>query len=270
MKRKNIVPFLFLIPILLLSFSVLKEAPQESKTSKIEMVLINGGSFQMGQADGEFDEKPIFKVTLNDFQIGKYEVTVAQYRAFCEATGHSMPKKPKFGRQEDHPIVNTTWHDAMAFIDWYNEQTGENYRLPTEAEFEYVIRDGGKPGVYPWGEGRPKNENIADESYHKEIPSRSYWKGYDDGYVYLSPVGAFPPNALGVHDINGNVWEWVSDWHTEFTSEAKTNPKGPSEGKNKVGKGASFDADPWHARTASRSFVEPEFTGPGFRLAKDQ
>lgn len=270
MKSKNIIPFLLIVSVLLLGFSIFNKEQLESKAPKIDMVLVKGGSFQMGQADGEFDEKPVFKVTLNDFYLGKYEVTVAQYRAFCEATGRSMPKKPKFGRQEDHPIVNTSWYDAVAFIEWYSRQTEENYRLPTEAEFDYVIREGGKPGIYPWGEGMPKNENIADESFHKEFSSRSYWKGYDDGYKYLSPIGAFPPNSLGVHDINGNVWEWVSDWHTEFTAEAKTNPTGPDKGKNKVGKGASFDADPWHSRTASRSFVEPDFTGPGFRLAKDR
>ena len=112
------------------------------------------------------------------------------------------------------------------------------------------------------------NENVADES-HKAVSSRRVWEGYDDGYMYTSPVGTFPANLLGVHDINGNIWEWVSDWHDEFGADPVTDPKGPSGGTNKVGKGASFNADPWHSRTASRDFVSPDFKKPGFRLAKD-
>ena len=244
-------------------------ATSTKNTTIPEIVFVKGGSFEMGQADGEFDEKPVHKVTLSDFYVGKFEISVGQYREFCTETGREMPKEPGWGWVEDHPIVNTSWNDSQAYINWLNKKTGESFRLPTEAEFDYVIREGGKPGDYPWGDGMPKNENIADESYSIEYPSRRFWKGYDDGYVHASPIGSFPANALGVHDINGNVWEWVSDWHTEFSGDPVKDPKGPETGKHKVGKGASFDADPWHSRTASRAFVEPTFTAPGFRIAKD-
>lgn len=235
---------------------------------KPQMVNIKGGTFLMGQADGEFDEKPVHEVTLSDFQMGKYEITVAEYRTFCEATNRNMPKEPEWGWIDNHPIINTNWYDTQAYIKWLNQKTGESYRLPTEAEFEYVIREGGKPGTFPWGNGKPKNENIADQSLKKINPSRTIWDGYDDGFPKVSPVGTFSPNQLGVHDINGNIWEWCDDWHASYSSNSVTNPKGPKTGTNKIGRGASFDSDPWHSRTASRAFVEPEFERPGFRLAK--
>ena len=127
----------------------------------------------MGQVDGEFDEKPVQEVTLSDFQMGKYEVTVAEYRIFCEATNRNMPKEPEWGWTDKHPIINTNWYDAMAYIEWLNQKIGESYRLPTEAEFEYVIREGGKPGTFPLGNEKPKNENVADQSLKKINPSRT-------------------------------------------------------------------------------------------------
>ncbi|NNE27892.1 MAG: formylglycine-generating enzyme family protein [Saprospiraceae bacterium] len=232
------------------------------------MAFIQGGQFMMGQTDGEFDESPVHKVWLSDFYLAKYEVTVKEYRAYCAATNSTMPQQPEWGFQEDHPIINISWNDAQEYIKWLNKISGAAYRLPTEAEFEYVIKSGKQNSVYPWGSGLPVNENIADES-RRDIPGRrEIWNGYNDGFPYTSPVGSYSPNSFGVYDINGNAWEWVQDWYGKYTSEDKSNPAGPKEGKFKVGRGASFNADPWHSRSASRAFVEPEFKGPGFRLAK--
>lgn len=222
----------------------------------------------MGQNDGEGDERPVHQVTLKEFYISKYELTVAEFRSFCDATGRAMPKEPEFGWQDDHPILNTSWYDAVAYIEWLNEQTGENYRLPTEAEFEYVLRNGGETGVYPWPEYGPINENIADNSLKDSGWGRSTWPGYNDGFVNSSSVGSFPANKLGVYDINGNAWEWCSDWYTDYSPESLENPQGPETGTHKVGRGASFNSDPWHCRSAGRSWVKPDFKGPGFRLAK--
>lgn len=241
-----------------------------SEQQNSELVLIKGGTFSMGQIDAEADERPVHQVTIDDFYMGKYEVTVAEYRKFCEATGHSMPKEPAFGWKENHPVLNTSWNDAMAYIDWLNKSLDDDFRLPTEAEFEYVIRGGAKPGAYPWGKGNPKNENIADEAFKGSKNARTTWTDYVDGYRFTSPVGAMGTNALGVCDINGNVWEWCSDWYGDYSEEAVKNPQGPAEGKWKVGRGASFNADPWHCRSAGRNWVEPTFTGPGFRLAKSK
>lgn len=255
--------------VIFIGFLSMLQNPKRA-LKKPEMVKIEGGVFMMGQNNGEGDEKPEHEVELSDFFIGKFEITVAEYKVFCAATNRTMPKTPEWGWIDDHPIINTTWHDANAYIEWLNKQTQENYRLPTEAEFEYVIRNGGEKGVYPWGTGLPSNENIADEALKSQTSRTSVWNGYDDGYAYTAPVGSFDANKLGVHDINGNIWEWCSDWYQPYTNTKETNPKGAVTGKNKVGRGGSFDSDPWHSRTASRAFVEPSFTRPGFRLAKDK
>jgi len=238
--------------------------------SNPEMIQIPGGTFLMGQNDGEGDEKPEHEVIISDFLIGKYEVMVAEYKKFCLATNREMPADPEWGWIDNHPIINTSWNDAMAYIDWINEETKESYRLPTEAEFEYVIRNGGKPGIYPWGSGKPPEENLADEAFSKRTSNSRIWENYDDGFAYTAPVGSFKPNNLGVYDINGNIWEWCSDWYEGYSEKKSIDPKGPNMGRNKVGRGASYDADPWHSRSASRAFVEPSFKRPGFRLAKDK
>lgn len=260
---------LFFMAFVLFGSWTLNNKSTSLVTKTPQMVLVKGGEFLMGQADGEFDEKPVHRVKLKDFYIGKYEVTVAEYRLFVRETEGSMPAEPKWGWLNDHPIMNLSWIEATEYISWINQQTGENYRLPTEAEFEYVIRNGGKPGVFPWGDGKPKNENIRDISFSEKTGEARSWDGYDDGFAFTSPVGSFAPNDLGVHDINGNIWEWCSDWHDNYPKDFQENPTGPKSGKNKIGRGASFDSDPWHSRTASRAFVEPDFKRPGFRLAKD-
>ena len=230
------------------------------------MQFIKGGVFMMGQSDGEGDERPVHQVTLSDFYISKFELTVGEYRTFCEETNREMPKEPKWGWVDQHPIVNTTWYDAQDYINWYNEKTGLNFRLPTEAEFEYVLRNGGKPGVYSHEKGRIY-ENVADETFKVATGRSNIWSGYDDGYAQVAPVGSFPPNELGLYDINGNMWEWVSDWYGAYDDQEVTNPQGPEKGTHKVGRGASFGADPWHCRSAGRNWVKPGFTGPTFRLA---
>ncbi len=233
-----------------------------------ELVVISGGTFIMGTEDGEGDEKPVRRVTLSDFYIGKYEVTVAEYRLFTELTGQKMPKEPSWGWIDDHPIINLNWHQAKAYIEWLNDVLDENFRLPTEAEFEFVIREGKSGTKYSWTSYNTINENIADESFKNET-LRSIWDNYDDGYVFTSPVGSFASNDFGVYDINGNAWEWVSDWYDHYPDKDELDPKGPIDGTHKVGRGASYASDPWHTRIAGRSWVLPEFEGPGFRLAKN-
>ncbi len=223
----------------------------------------------MGQQDGEGDERPIHQVTLDDFYLSAYEVTVEEYRRFCNATAREMPKEPDWGWQDDYPIINTSWFDAMAYIDWINEQNETHFRLPTEAEFEYVIRNGGQDQPDIRINKENINENIGDLSLQRATGTSRILDGYDDGFPFLSPVGSFPANDLGIYDINGNAWEWCNDWYGDYPKEAVTNPKGPDKGMHKVGRGASYNADPWHCRAAGRNWVEPSFNGPGFRLARD-
>ncbi len=259
---KLFTSILLLIPILIFH-------PIEKDSEKQQMQLIKGGTFMMGESDGEGDERPVHEVTLSDFYIARYEVTVKEYRLFCNQTDREMPAPPKWGWIDKHPIINTTWYDANDYIKWYSEKSGKTYRLPTEAEFEYLIRNGGKPGKYPWKNESLIEENIGDKSFAKASGRSNVWNGYDDGFKYTSPVGSFAPNELGIYDINGNMWEWVSDWYGDYPDQAVTNPQGPESGTHKVGRGASYNADPWHVRTAGRNWVEPGFKGPTFRLAMD-
>lgn len=271
MQEQDIIRYiwrLFLSGIFLFGFASISDLNAQVTTEPI-MVKIKGGTFVMGQNDGEGDERPEHLVEVDDFYIAKFEIKVSEYRKFCLATDRTMPKQPEWGWNDNHPIINTSWNDAHDYVAWLNKRTDEDYRLPTEAEFEYVIRNGGEKGVYPWGNKLPINENLADESYRAKTSKSGIWQNYNDGYAFTSPVGSFEPNKLGVCDINGNIWEWCSDWYAEYSDQKKINPIGATAGKNKVGRGASYDADPWHSRSASRAYVEPNFKRPGFRLAKD-
>ena len=182
-----------------------------------EMVSIPGGSFRMGDLDrsGFSNELPAHTVILRPFKLGKYEVTFAQWDA-CVAGGgcpresddrsdnnYHLANDEGWGRG-NRPVINVSWDDAQLYIDWLNSRTGGGYRLPSEAEWEYAAR-AGSTTKYPWG-------NDIDGS------EANCGHGCDNNtYVFTAPVGSFPANAWGLHDMLGNVWEWVQDcWHTSY------------------------------------------------------
>ncbi len=126
------------------------ERPAVPAQAKLpDMVVIEGGTFSMGSTDGEYYEKPLHQVTLNSFSIGKYEVTFDEYDAFCNATGHTKPSDMFWGRG-NHPVIEVSWKDAAAYCNWLSNKTGKNYRLPTEAEWEYAARGGNKSKGYTY------------------------------------------------------------------------------------------------------------------------
>jgi formylglycine-generating enzyme required for sulfatase activity len=250
-----------------------------------EMVYIPEGEFMMGTDKDEIDqiwqkfgweeiwkqgakdESPKHRVYVDGFWMYKYEVTVAQYRKFCNGTGCQMPSEPSWGWQDNHPIVDVTYDDAVAYCKWAGVQ------LPTEAEWEYAARGGntglnGKPRyIFVWGDEFPKGKggygNFADESLKKVSPAWTIFEGYDDGYVYTAPVGSFKPNEFGLYDMAGNVWEWCEDWYDEnyYQNSPTRNPKGPADGTMRVLRGGSWCNCPNYARAATRDRYDP-----GFRL----
>jgi formylglycine-generating enzyme required for sulfatase activity len=168
-----------------------------------EMVWIPAGSFRMGdlQGGGSSDEKPIHRVSVSRFAIGKYEVTFAEYDKFAQATGRKKPYDEGWGRG-NRPVINVSWYDATAYAEWLSKQTGQQYRLPTEAEWEYAAR-AGTTTKYWWGNtASHEYANYGAESWGPLAKGKDRWE-------YTAPVGSFAANPFGIYDTVGNVWEWT-------------------------------------------------------------
>jgi formylglycine-generating enzyme required for sulfatase activity len=227
----------------------------------LEYVWIPPGEFTMGATPGDGDvkgfEKPAHRVRISrGYWLGKTPVTVGAYRRFARATGHAMPETPRCNpgwEAEDHPIVKVSWNDAQAYCKWAGG------RLPTEAEWEYAARGGREGSVYPWG-----NEISADRANYDS-------KG-------TTPVLRYPAqNEWGLHDISGNVLEWVADWFDEnwystLSREAVVaDPKGPKQGYGRVMRGGSWGTNSWCLRATRRNWLEPELENVdvGFRCARE-
>ena len=203
------------------------QLPADVQAKVPETILVQGGTFKMGSNDGDVDEKPIHTVTVGSFYMSKYEVTVAQYREFCKATGRAMPATPKWGWHDNHPIVNVNWKDATAYCRWLSELTKQTYRLPTEAEWEYAARGGNKSKGYTYAGGNTLSE-LA-------------WHG-DNSLEQTHPVGTKKPNELGLYDMSGNVFEWCADIYSDryYAESPDKNPKGPEGGDERILRGGSW------------------------------
>ena len=277
------------------------------------MIKLDGGSFLMGSefpmpfpADGE---GPVRRVTLDAFQISKYAVTNEQFREFIDRTNYrtdaelfgwsfafanhiptsmrgvapagtpwwvrvdgadwAHPEGPgsSITNRLNYPVVHVSWNDAIEFCKW------AGYRLPSEAEWEYAARAGLEQQIYPWG-----NELLPGGIHMCNI-----WQGNfpqcdlgEDGFTNVAPVDSFPPNAYGLHNMVGNVWEWCADyfdpaWHVDAT---RLNPVGPPNGTTRVMKGGSYlchESYCWRYRTAARTGTPPDSstTHIGFRVVGD-
>ena len=221
-------------------------------TNLIEMVGVEGGTFWMGcteeqEKDCHTDEKPMHQVTLSSFYIGKYPVTQGQWKMV-------MGNNPAyFDKGDNYPVENVRWEDAQEFIRQLNMQTGKNYRLPTEAEWEYACRGGKLSAHYKFS----GSNNASDVAWHKENCNES-----------THPVGTKLPNELGIYDMSGNVWEWCSDWSAPYPAEAQTNPAGPSSGDYRVLRGGSWRVPISDCRITFRYDIKPDdhFYSLGFRV----
>ena len=233
--------------------------------------LIPGGIYLMGspleEAGRYWHEGPQHKVQLSPFYITAKEVTNAQYGQFLTATGHSPPLYwlDKNLDAPDLPVVGVTWHDAVAFAKWLSKITGEEYRLPTEAEWEIAARGGLQGQPFPWGDRLPDKGQGFQANYNPNP--------YDkDGFSYTAPVGSFPANDYGLFDMAGNVAEWCGDWYDPayYTRSQFENPTGPSSGTYRVIRGGSWYARARELRCAARQFFRPSRADGfiGFRLVR--
>jgi sulfatase modifying factor 1 len=265
-----------------------------------DMVLVKGGVFLMGSPTTEEDRQKSehqHEVELSDFYIGKHTVTLEEFATFiaetayqtdadkagtsrifttkwedvkgvnwrCDTKGNVRPAS-----EYRHPVLHVSWNDAKAYCDWLSKISGFNYRLLTEAEWEYAARGGGQATLF--GNGK----NIADPKEINFAGSEAYKKSYSVAGIYRGgtiPVGSLHcPNALGLHDMSGNVWEWCWDWYADdyYLKSPRKNPQGPDRGSDRVMRGGSWGNYPQACRVANRSYSAPSsrYDSVGFRLAR--
>lgn len=258
------------------------EYSSELRNDSYEMVFVQGGSFQMGSNNGNSNEKPIHTVTVSDFYIGKYEVSVAQFSKFIELASYKTDSEKngysyiydgswekKNGvtwmcgvkgnrysqiKECNYPVIHISWNDAVAYCEWLSEETKNNYRLPTEAEWEYAARGGPSSQGYAYS----GSNSISDVAwYNSNSGSKTH------------VVGDKQPNKLGLYAMSGNVYEWCWDWYGSYSSNIQTNPTGLSSGSYRVLRGGGWNVNVSHCRVGYRYKNYPSYTGisDGFRIA---
>ena len=205
----------------------------------MEFVFVEGGCYQMGDnfGDGSVDEKPVHEVCLDDFYIGKYEVTWGEYE---KVTG---PHLPHMKKGDNYPVMAVSWFEAQDFIRLLNDKTSEKFRLPTEAEWEYAARSGGK------------NEKFAGSASPDSV---AWYGGNSDWNPHR--VGEKLPNGLGIYDMSGNLKEWCQDWYNMnyYQISPKNNPKGPSTGLRRIARGGHYKRIEEQVRTSYRDGDLPD------------
>ena len=231
----------------------------------MEFVYVKGGCFQMGDiygdgtdwyGTGESKEIPVHEVCVDDFYIGKYEVTLGQWKKIMD-NDPSKPSREKECRSGDdrEPVDCLRWNDIQEFIRRLSKESGgSKYRLPTEAEWEYAARSGGKNERYSGG---------------NDVDSVA-WYNANSGEV-LHPVGTKAPNGLGIYDMSGNVWETTNDWYdgNYYASSPRNNPTGPTSGTHRVIRGGCVTGSHSNQRTSRRGQLEPDsLSSDGFRLMR--
>lgn len=287
----------------------------------MKMVLVPAGEFWMGSQESaedlvaafpayhrppDFfkDEFPRHRVRITKpFQLGKYEVTVAQFRRFADETGYKTEaekdglggwgydaatgkcrgrdvkfnwRNPGFKQADDQPVLDVTWNDATAFCKWLSRKEGKTYRLPTEAEWEYACRagtttrysNGNKPGKVG------QVANVGDDRGRTTFPHVQELDLPKDGkYKFTVPVGQFPPNRFGLCDMHGNVWEWCSDWYGAdyYAHSPVDDPSGPDTGTKRVRRGGGWHSFPLWVRVSFRNWNSPKSrcVNLGFRVAAE-
>jgi serine/threonine-protein kinase len=249
---------------------------------KMELVLVPAGEFMMGGNDGGRSEKPVHKVRIGQpFYLGKYEVTVAQFRTFAAAAPYRTEaervgaastwldrksdvatkmdganwKTPGFPQEDNHPACAITWDDAQAFCTWAATLTRRTARLPSEAQWEYACRA-----------GTVSSYNTGYQ--HSDLNTSGWWNGNSD--MHTAAVGRKKPNAWGLYDMHGNVWEWCEDYFNERYYEAapRDDPQGPPNGRDRVQRGGGFNNQQGPCRSASRGFqaANSPIANLGFRV----
>jgi formylglycine-generating enzyme required for sulfatase activity len=276
---------------------------------RMEFALIPAGTFSMGTSlsaselvqrypgskEEYYNDEFLHEVVLSKpFYMGMFEVTRGQFQEFVDKENYKTEaerdgtggygfdqatiqiQNPKFNwrntgfqQKDDHPVVNITWSDANAFCEWLSRVEGRQYRLPTEAEWEYACR-AGTTSEFAYGDDPDQlgeYGNVADMTLKKKSPKFATIRT-SDGSQFTSRVGSYLPNPFGIFDMHGNVWEWCGDWHSEYPQGPITDPNGPLKGSLRVLRGGSWTNDASGCRSADRNACPPSFRhfNAGFRV----
>ncbi|MDR3218079.1 MAG: formylglycine-generating enzyme family protein [Dysgonamonadaceae bacterium] len=253
MRKISIFLVLLFVGSIACSQDYRQEADKHSAATNqygIKMVFVQGGTFMMGCTseqgnDCDIDAKPAHQVTLSDFYIGQYEVTQKQWKDIM-----GINANPSYFKGDSLPVENISWDELQEFIRKLNVRTNKNFRLPTEAEWEYACRGGVESDPYKYS-----GSNMAGKV--------AWYRENSGGQPH--PVGLKSPNKLGLYDMCGNVWEWCSDWKGAYSSDSQTNPTGPPSGPRRIVRGGSWNSDAWHMRALYRDSSIPG-GHLGFRL----
>lgn len=284
-----------------------RESPRE-----LQQTFPQYGKDRYGQDRLELaDERPQHQVHISkSFYLGQHEITVGQFRRFVESgytpesiadgTGgygydphrEVLPDRgeafagrdpryswlnPGWKQNDDHPVVNVTWNDATALCKWLSEQEGKKYRLPTEAEWEYCCK-AGTTTYFSNGNDVEALVKVANSFDADSVKNWPQWPEYalkaKDGFAFTSPVGSFAPNAFGLYDMHGNVWEWTSDYYDAeyYKNSPRNDPQGPAEGDVRVRRGGSWHTWPLYIRSAYRNVnsAQSRYTLQGMRLVREE
>jgi formylglycine-generating enzyme required for sulfatase activity len=296
---------------------VVRSWPVMTNSIGMKLVLIPRGKFRMGSPEGEkgreANEGPQHEVEITrPFYLGQYTVTRGQFRRFVQDTGYKTEaeidgtggngyeaatrrfarkpaytwRDPGFAQTDEHPVVNVSWNDAVAFCRWLSCKEGRDYRLPTEAEWEYSCRAGAATRFYHGDDeaGLRHLANVADKSFaakfdqdyvNKDFPKATQdWLArvpWDDGFPFTAPVGQFRPNLFGLYDMHGNVWQWCTDWYDKdyYGRSPRQDPQGPESGSARVFRGGCWLNPDLYCRAACRLINKPPHfcsIGIGFRV----
>jgi formylglycine-generating enzyme required for sulfatase activity len=240
----------------------------------MKFVLVRAGEFTMGsprsERGRELDEVEHSVRITRDFYIGQTEVTRGQFAMFVSDSGYVTEaekggdfrtwRNPGITQGDNHPVVCVTWNDARAYCAWLSRKDKRKYRLPTEAEWEYACRAGTNTA---FAAGPTIGTNLANYNGTTAYPGGT--RG--ENRASTTPVGSFAPNAWGIYDMVGNVWEWCNDWYGRYPEGSATDPQGPLNGTARISRGGSWLNAPEYCRAAYRYSGKPDekHTSVGFR-----
>lgn len=280
--RPTMILALFLIPLLSMS-AYAEPKKSDNRLSKAlftgtEFALVPAGCYKMGNNFGDvyYMEIPVHEVCVSEFSIGKYAVTRGDFKRFVDDTGYRTEAEksdgcyvydgnswmkdpaagwssPGFSQEDDHPVVCVSWNDSVAYSQWLSRKDNKYYRLPTEAEWEYAARSGGKHEKFAGG---------------NDIDVVAWYSGNSGNRTHS--VGQKLANGLGLYDMSGNVWQWTADWYGEnyYRESPRINPSGSSSGSKRIFRGGSWFYDTRGVRATYRDFSSPDYRSSylGFRL----